>query len=128
MTHWSDAYMFRPYVVNGFDCGDLARLVLAEVFHRDVAIPAARGAGPFADSALVTRCREEIGTRTDAPSEGDAVVMIGRGRLAHVGIYCELEGVAWVLHNSREAMQVVRHRIRELPGAGFGLDGFYTWK
>lgn len=120
--------MFRPYVVNEFDCGDLARLVLKEVFHRDVAIPNARGEGPFADSALVTRCCDEIGVRTDAPADGDAVVMIGRGRLAHVGVYYEINGVPWVLHNSREAMQVVRHRIRELLGTGLKLDGFYKWK
>lgn len=120
--------MFRPYVVNEFDCGDLARLVLKEVFHRDVAIPAARGVGPFADSALVARCCDEIGVKTDAPTDGDAVVMIARGRLAHVGVYYEQNGVPWVLHNSREARHVVRHRVRELAGNGFNLDGFYKWK
>lgn len=120
--------MFRPYVVNQFDCGDLARLVLLEVFARNVAIPAARGAGPFADSALVERCCDEIGERTDFPSDGDAVVMIARGRLAHVGVFYVQNGVQWVLHNSREARQVVRHRVRELEGAGFKLDGFYKWK
>ena len=120
--------MFRSYVVGQFDCGDLARLVLAEVFGRQVGIPTARGTGPFADSALVTQCCDEIGERTNAPADGDAVVMIARGRLAHVGVYYELNGVAWVLHNSREARQVVRHRVRELAGAGFTLDGFYRWK
>ncbi|VVD74334.1 MULTISPECIES: hypothetical protein [Pandoraea] len=120
--------MFRPYVVNGFDCGDLARQVLKEVFQRDIAIPSARGVGPFADSALVERCCDEIGVRTDSPEDGDAAVMIARGRLAHVGVYYEVNGVAWVLHNSREAMQVVRHKVRELDGAGFKLDGFYKWK
>ncbi|AHB05621.1 hypothetical protein U875_09700 [Pandoraea pnomenusa 3kgm] len=128
MAHWSDAYMFRPYIVNQFDCGDLARLVLKEVFHRDVGIPHARGTGPFADSALVAKCCDEIGVRTVEPADGDAVVMIARGRLAHVGVYYTLDGVAWVLHNSREARQVVRHRVRELDGNGFKLDGFYKWK
>ncbi|VVE90395.1 NlpC/P60 family protein [Pandoraea bronchicola] len=120
--------MFRPYELNRFDCGDLARLVLKEVFGRDVGIPRARGEGPFADSALVARCCDEIGERTKEPADGDAVVMIARGRLAHVGVYYEQNGVAWVLHNSREAMQVVRHRVRELEGSGFKLDGFYKWK
>jgi len=128
MAHWSDAYMFRPYVPGEFDCGELARLVLAEVFGRHIAIPTARGTGPFADSRLVAQCCAEIGERTDRPADGDAVVMIARGRLGHVGVYYEVRGVAWVLHNSREAGQVVRHRIRELPGTGLLLDGFYKWK
>lgn len=120
--------MFRPYDSNGFDCGDLARLVLYEVFGRDVAIPNARGVGPFADSALVNKCCEEIGIPTDEPRDGDAVVMIGRGRLAHVGVYYKVDGEAWVLHNSREAKQVVRHRIRDLPGTGLKLERFYQWR
>lgn len=120
--------MFLPYKLNGFDCGDLARLVLAEVFGRDIGIPIERGAGPFAHSALVSRCCDEIAVRTDSPKDGDAVVMIGRGRLAHVGVYYKLNGEEWVLHNSREAKQVVRHKLRDLPGTGFKLDGFYQWK
>jgi hypothetical protein len=120
--------MFRAYDPNGFDCGDLARLVLHEVFNRYVAIPSSRGIGPFANSALVTKCCEEIVTKVNEPEDGDAVIMIGRGRLAHVGVYYKLGGEEWVLHNSREAMQVVRHRIRDLPGTGFKLEGFYRWK
>lgn len=119
--------MFRQYQAKSFDCGDLARLVLLEVFNRSIAIPTARGDGPFADSGLVVKCCEEIGTPTSEPMDGDAVVMIGRGRLAHVGVYYKLNGEEWVLHNSREAKQVVRHRIRDLPGTGLTLDRFYRW-
>ena len=54
--------------------------------------------------------------------------MFGRGKLSHIGVYCVIGYVPWVLHAMRKAGQTVRHLLRELPLMGLNVEGFYKWK
>jgi hypothetical protein len=126
LTHWSDAYLGLPYVEGEFDCADLAARVRREVFGQEIHLPSDHGAGAFARNAAVTRNKDATAERTDAPVDGDAVLLIARGRLQHIGLYCVIAGEPWVMHN-QEKIGVHRTRLRELERFGYRLEGFYKW-
>jgi len=128
MAHWSDRYVGQPYVPGENDCAELAARVQREVFGREIALPSERAFGLRGLTAQIDAARDDYGTRTDSPADGDAVLMRCRGKLSHIGVYCDLDGVGWVLHAVRNAGQVVRHRLRELPLQGLAVEGFYRWK
>jgi hypothetical protein len=110
------------------DCAELARRVRLEVFGQAVPLPAERAAGLRGLSRQIEDLKADYGTPTTAPADGDAVLMYTRGRLRHVGLYCLIGGVAWVLHALRGAGETRRHRLRELPGYGIQVEGFYRWR
>ena len=134
MSHWSDAYVGRTYVEDEFDCADLARSVQAEVFDHELHLPAERWyaglSGPQKLQAMhdqLQACQRDVATPTDAPREGDAVLLVSRGRIDHIGIYCLIGGEPWVLHATSGANQVVRTRLRQLDLYGYKVEGFYRW-
>jgi len=69
-----------------------------------------------------------FGQKTDNPSEGDAVLMMCRGRPSHIGVYCEVDGERCVLHAMENAGHTVLHKIRELSRVGLSVEGYYAWK
>lgn len=127
--HWSTGYIGLRYdAAAGLDCGGLAERVQREVFGRDVRLPSERRPrGPFERSALVRELLADFGQRTDAPADGDAVLLIARGRLQHVGVYCRIGTESWVLHVPEGAHSVLQ-RLRDLAGAGYQVEGYYQWK
>jgi hypothetical protein len=127
-AHWSDAYVGEPYVKDTLNCGGWANVVQREVFGRDINLPTAEGSGPHAASATIKRLKDDYAERTDDPRDGDGVIMIGRGGLDHVGVYCVIHGEPWVLHAMKRVGQVVRTRLWELPNIGLKVEGFYQWK
>lgn len=135
MSHWSSAYIGRPYLEAEFDCGELARLVQREVFGREILIPVERDymgeAGPVARFRAMARQiaaeAPRLAEPTTLPKDGDAVLLKSRGYFQHIGIYCFVDGEPWVLHASDASMQVVRTRVRELEIRGLRIEGFYRW-
>lgn len=132
--HWSARYIGRPYIRDRFECRDLAELVNREVFGRAIRLPAERpyqGADGHERFRLMTghlaAVKDDYGVPTLEPQEGDAVVLLTRGRPSHLGVYCSIDGEAWVLHCAANARQVVLHRIRELYLQGMAVEGFYRW-
>lgn len=135
MAHWSDAYVGLPYVEGGFDCGDLARKVRAEVFDQAISLPSERlyvGLSGVAKVRAMHRqielCRDDCATPTAMPRDGDGVLIQANGYIDHIGIYCLINGEPWVLHAALDARQVIRTRLRELPLYGYRVEGFYQWK
>lgn len=126
MTHWTSRYIGLPYAEN--DCAELAARVQREVFCRSVSLPTVRAAGLRGLTAQIEAEKDVYAERTDLPQDGDAVLMVGRGRLDHVGVYAAINGVPHVLHAMRNAGQVCLHRLRELEGIGLKVEGFYRWK
>lgn len=130
MAHWAETYIGRQYADNGADCAALACDVWREVFGH--ALPA--GAATVRADSRLQRCRQidqaiaEMLTPTEAPREGDVVLMKSAGRLEHVGVYVEINGERWVLHALRNAGHVVLHRLRDLPAQGLAVEGFYQWR
>lgn len=126
--HWSDAYIGREYIPGTMDCAVLAETVSREVFGRDVMLPGERAHGLRGLTAQIEALKDDLAEPVTAPEDGDAVLMIGRGSLDHIGVYCLIDGVPYVLHAMRNAGQVVRHRLRELGGLGLRVEGYYRFK
>ena len=71
---------------------------------------------------------DAYGQKTENPQEGDAVLMLCRGRPSHIGVYCIVDGEPSVLHAMENAGMVVLHRIRELNRVFLTVEGYYAWK
>lgn len=127
MTHWSDVYIGQPYRPGENDCAELAARVQREVFKRDIGLPTERACGLRGLTAQIADLQGDYATPVDQAVEGDAVLMRSRGRLAHIGVFCLINGEAWVLHAMKNAGQVCRHRVRELANMGLVVEGFYRW-
>lgn len=132
MGHWSERYVGLPWIEGEFDCADLCALVRAEVFGQPIALPPEHGAGPFGRSAAIARHAADYAVPTDAPVEGDAVLMLARGRVQHIGVLCEIAGERWVLHNQQTGDapprgHTVLTRVRELGRYGYRIEGYYRW-
>jgi len=127
MQHWSSQYVGQEYIDHINDCASFAIKVQREIFGRDIRLPCERMAGLRAESKQLVDIKDNYGIRTDAPREGDAVLMIGRGRLSHVGIYVIINNEGWALHAMRSAGMVVLHRLRDLPAQGLTVEAFYKW-
>jgi hypothetical protein len=126
MTHWAQQYVGTPY--SEHDCAQLAVRVLHEQFGRTINLPTERAANVRGISQQIDTLHDDYATPVTLPMEGDAVLMIGRGRLNHIGIYCEINGEAWVLHAVRNAGHACLHKLHNLGGIGLEVEGFYRWK
>ena len=127
VPHWSAGYVGLPYVKDEFDCAGLVERVLSEVFGWELNLPKERAADLAGLSAQILDSQKDFALPVDPPLEGDGVLMVGRGRINHVGVYCEIGGEGWVLHNMRRAGQVCLHRVREIDRYGLSVEGYYRW-
>ncbi len=123
--HWAENYVGVPYSEN--DCAELCVRVQREVFGRVIRLPAGRAASVHGISHQIGSLKDNYAEPTESPADGDAVLMIGRGRLNHIGLYVMVNGVPHCLHALRGAGQVCLHRIRELPRQGLTLVGYFRW-
>ena len=115
-----------PYCEDTFDCADFVVHVQRELFGREVTLPSARPRGLRGQAAL-GELSKPYGERTDAPVDGDLVLMLEHGRPAHVGVYFHLAHEGWVLHSNERNGCSVLHRVRDLPDYGAPVEGFYRW-
>lgn len=123
--HWSARYVGTSYAAG--DCAELAARVQREVFGREVRLPTERGHGLRDRTRQIEDLKADYAARTETPAEGDGVLMVSRGRIEHIGVYCEIDGMPYVLHAMRNAGQVVLHRLRDLAHQGLVVEGYYRW-
>jgi hypothetical protein len=121
-----ERYTEIPYCEDTFDCADFVQMVQRELFGRDVQLPNGRPRGVRGQLAL-GELSKAYGTRTDTPVDGDLVLMLEGGRAGHVGIYFHLAHEGWVLHSCQKIGQSILHRVRDLPGFGCPIEGYYAW-
>lgn len=124
--HWSQNYIGLPYTQA--DCAALCVIVQKQVFNRDIGLPTARDSGLKKLSQQITSQQASYATKIDVPEEGDAVLMVGRGRLNHIGTVCFIKGQLWVLHAMKKANQTVLHTIPALENMGLQVEGYYQWR
>lgn len=126
--HWAEAYVGEPYLEGEQDCGSFSVRVVAEQFGRRIRLPTARAQGLRGLSRQIVDLLDDYGEPVVIPCEGDAVLMVSRGELQHIGLYCEVRGEACVLHAVRNAGQVCLHPLRMLSTLGLVVQGFYRWR
>ena len=130
MSHWSEKYIGQEYATHTADC---ARL-LAKVRRQEFSLPVPedieidRAASRLGRIGQMQDLVSEFGAKTDNPQEGDAVLMLCRGRPSHIGAYCIVDNEPCVLHAMENAGMVVLHRIRELNRVFLTVEGYYSWK
>ncbi len=134
MAHWSERYVGMPYVDGQLDCADMARLVQREVFKREVHIPGSRDYAGKSGYAKLRAQAEQIDRElpnaaepTNEPKDGDGVLLVGRGYVNHIGVYCVIGNEAYVLHAARNYKQAVLSRAREIEMHGLKIEGYYRW-
>lgn len=130
MAHWSEKYIGQPYEVNYADCARLIAQVRKEVYNKPVPtdIEIERSASRLGRLGQMVDLVALCGVKTDEPKEGDAVLMLCRGRPSHIGVYCVIDGEPSVLHAMENAKMVVLHKIRELHRVFLSVEGYYAWK
>ena len=130
MPHWSEKYIGQPYMPHTADCARLLSRVRKEEFGLPVPtdIEVDRAQSRLGRIGQMKDLVQEFGTKTENPQDGDAVLMICRGRPSHIGVYCLIDNEPCVLHAMENADMVVLHRIRELNRVFLTVEGYYAWK
>ena len=118
MAHWSDRYLDIPHA-------ELVEKVLREVQERNVRFPRKQSGNIDHRSGLILQHREDFAFRIPAPVDGCGVLMIARGRRAHMGLYCAIEQ-GYVLHSDPLFGASVRQPVNRMHGL-FKIEGFYGW-
>ena len=117
-----------PYCEETFDCADFVAHAQAILFDRNIAMPGRRPRGEQGQAEL-SGLSKQYANRTDSPIDGDLVLMIEHGGkvASHVGIYFVFDHQPWVLHSTERCMGSSLHRIKDLPGFGLRVEGYYSW-
>lgn len=128
--HWSEPYIGQPYIKGDADCARLLCNVRRDVFKLPVPqeTEVERAASRLGRVAQMEDGVEAFGEQVDSPEEGDAVLMLCRGRPSHIGVFCVVDGERCVLHAMENLGMVVLHRLRDLSKCLLMIEGFYRWK
>ncbi len=123
--HWSDSYIDIPHDV--LDCAQLVERVLHEQFGRtDIHFPRRQADDLAHRSALITGHQADFAARIEEPVDGCGVLMMARGRRAHIGLYCLIQGSPYVLHSDALFGKSVRIPMSRLL-LRYRIEGFYQW-
>lgn len=123
MPHWSDPYINIPHAQR--DCGELVELVLREVFGREVTFPRKQSSNLLHRARLITKHARDFARPVDAPFDGAGVLILARGRAAHIGLYCAIEQ-GYILHSDEWFGASVREPVNRLENR-YVIQGYYAW-
>lgn len=124
MAHWSDGYINIPHT--RLDCGELVEKVLREQLGRVVHFPRKERVDVFHRAGLITRHATDFARRIDKPVDGCGVMIMARGRLAHIGLYCAIDQ-GYVLHSDSHFGSSMRTKINMMVPPVYRIEGFYAW-
>lgn len=127
MPHPAEQFVGIAYDAEAFDCADFVAHVRRKLHRHDVTMPNARPRGRDGQIALGA-LSAQYADPTDSPSDGDLVLMKRKAGVGHVGLYYMIGGEGWVLHSNETNGMSVLHRVRDLPGWGAKIEGFYKWR
>ncbi|MFT4190832.1 MAG: hypothetical protein QM617_04815 [Comamonas sp.] len=120
--HWSDPYLNIPHAV--LDCGQLVERVLREQLGRDVHFPQRQADDLVHRSSLIVDHAADFARPIGQAEDGCGVLMWARGRRAHIGLYCLIDRVPYVLHSDSLFGSSVRTPLARLP---YKVEGYYAW-
>lgn len=127
--HQLDRFIGLPYSPRHLDCADLVALVQRELFGRTVLVDRLRPLRAGDQAQAIAAYCAQLGQRTDAPQDGDAVLMYepGQAMPGHIGTWLFVDHAPHVLHTSHQLGGSRLHRIADLPAMGLRVEGTYTW-
>lgn len=125
MAHWSDGYIDIPHTQ--LDCGELVERVLREQLGRDYHFPRKESSDLFHRAGLITRHASDFAEPIAEPYDGCGVMIMSRGRLAHIGLYCAIDQ-GYVLHSDSAFGASTRIPINRMVPPRYRIQGFYAWK
>lgn len=109
------------------DCAQLVERVLHEQFGRaDIHFPRRQADDLAHRSALITGHQADFAARIEEPVDGCGVLMMARGRRAHIGLYCLIQDSPYVLHSDALFGKSVRIPMSRLL-LRYRIEGFYQW-
>lgn len=125
--HWTKKYLSIPY--EKMNCAEFVEHVLKDQFNLDFKFPQSCGSF-FMESYQIRKEMYKfiVPEKTINPIDGDLVLMSGKRRLNHVGLFVEIDRVKYVLHTQRKFGCACLHKIKDLTGYGLMLEGFYKWQ
>lgn len=121
-----ERFVGLPYSAAEFDCADLVVQVQRELFGRDVRLPNGRPRG-LRGALQLGELSRQYAVPVSEPQDGDLVLMLERGRPAHVGVYFWIAHEGYVLHACERTTVSVLHRARDLSAWGAPIEGYYSW-
>lgn len=124
MLHWTFKYMDMEY--KNMNCSKFVEHVLRDHFKRDYSFPQSQGS-LFNQSLQIKESVPTFAERTDSPQDGDLVVMHGKRRLCHVGLYLKIGREEFVFHTESSMKTAALHRFRDLSLYGYSIEGIYSW-
>jgi uncharacterized protein YijF (DUF1287 family) len=128
--HWAHQFVGREYVEGVYDCAALLEDVQQNIFHRNVDFPKERKSHVILSALTINQHKDAYlePVSAEEAQDGDVVLMVSRGRLSHIGVLAEIDGIRYVLHNLKSSGNVALHRIRDLDKYALTLEGYYRAK
>jgi len=128
--HWAYKYIGERWTPI-HDCFYWFRLISKEQFGIEVPICTTMDHSRFAITAARSMTADIYSTynytKTDTPSEGDAVFMTQRCVPHHIGMVVMAEGQFGVIHALDHIGMVVVSDIGDLAANGWKIEGFWTY-
>jgi len=128
MANWTDAYIGREHSET-YDCAALVLDVEREQFGRHVNVPSHRAfykPGENHNDEIV-KYAFTLADKVDVPQDGDVVLMFNRNGLNHIGIYVDIKGTQYVLHNIAKVGTILQ-KLKDITRYTLRFEGFYRPK
>lgn len=124
MAHWAEKFLKIEY--KDMNCSKFVEHVLREQFKIEYSFPQSQGS-LFNQSQQIRDAMPSFCERTDEPKDGDMILMHGRRRMCHVGVYVKIGITEFVLHTESSMKTAALHPLNKLIVFGYTVEGFYKW-
>lgn len=122
--HWTSKYIAIEY--KDMNCSKFVEYVLRDKFNINFSFPQSEGS-IFNQSKQIKDSLPLFARKTDLPKDGDLVLMHGRRRMCHVGMYVKIGRSGYVLHTESSMKTAALHQINKVFFNGYTVEGYYTW-
>lgn len=124
MKSWLKKYLSISY--KDMNCSKFVEHVLRDHFKKDYKFPQSEGS-LFNQSKQIRESIPLFATKTEKPQDGDLVLMHGRRRMCHVGVYIKIGRQNYVLHTESRLKTACLHSFKDLLFVGYTVEGVYSW-
>lgn len=124
MNHWAEKYLQVQY--KDMNCSKFVEHILRDHFKIDFNFPQSEGY-LFRQSEQIRESIPLFASRTETPKDGDLVLMHGKRRMCHVGMFVKIGIKDFVLHTEVRLKTAALHPLNALFQYGYTVEGYYTW-